>query len=292
MRGFVVELLEPLLARRRRRRRARAHVPAARPRRLRAAERAGRGLAPRQALLRRGVRERGPSRATIRTRTARPTSSSTSTRASSSARGRREPRDPAADMASTLLQAEKDGEPLDEDTIVGMLRLMLSAGHDSTTSALGTAIMQVARDAGIQQRLRRRPHPRSHPPSTSSSGSRRPSWRCRATPCATSSCTGERCAPENASSSSGRRQIAIQRRSPIPTTCVVERAPNKHLVFGVGIHKCIGMPLAVLELRVVLEELLVRTQWISLAGPVVRTSWPRWGVSSLPLEVAVAREAA
>ena len=52
------------------------------------------------------------------------------------------------------------------------------------------------------------------------------------------------------------------------------------------------MPLAVLELRVVLEELLARTHWISLAGPVVRTSWPRWGVSSLPLEVAVAREAA
>jgi cytochrome P450 len=77
-----------------------------------------------------------------------------------------------------------------------------------------------------------------------------------------------------------------------PDTCAVDRAPNKHLVFGTGIHKCIGMPLAVLELRIVLEELLARTQCISLAGPVVRTSWPRWGVSSLPLEIAVAREAA
>jgi cytochrome P450 len=72
---------------------------------------------------------------------------------------------------------------------------------------------------------------------------------------------------------------------PEPERCLVDRTPNKHLVFGVGIHKCIGMPLAQLELRVALEELLARTGRIRLAGPAVRTSWPRWGVSSLPLEV-------
>ena len=46
---------------------------------------------------------------------------------------------------------------------------------------------------------------------------------------------------------------------PDPDACVIDRSPNKHLVFGVGIHKCIGMPLAQLELRVALEELLART---------------------------------
>ena len=40
---------------------------------------------------------------------------------------------------------------------------------------------------------------------------------------------------------------------------------------------------ALLELRVTLEELLGRTAWIELAGEPVRTTWVRYGVSKLPL---------
>jgi cytochrome P450 len=70
---------------------------------------------------------------------------------------------------------------------------------------------------------------------------------------------------------------------------VVARQPDRR---PLGIHKCIGMTFANLELRVILEELLARTSRIRLAGPVVRTSWPRRGVSSLPLELVGARPAA
>jgi cytochrome P450 len=47
------------------------------------------------------------------------------------------------------------------------------------------------------------------------------------------------------------------------------RHPKQHLTFGRGSHFCIGAPLARLEARIVLEELLARTRQISPA-PTVR----------------------
>jgi cytochrome P450 len=60
------------------------------------------------------------------------------------------------------------------------------------------------------------------------------------------------------------------------------------MVFGRGIHLCLGKPLALLELRVATRELLARTGWIEVAGDVERTSWERYGVSRLPLRVTPA----
>ncbi len=65
-----------------------------------------------------------------------------------------------------------------------------------------------------------------------------------------------------------------------------ERVPNRHVGFGRGIHQCIGAPLARLELRVALEELLARTRAFAVDGEVVRASWPRMGVDRLPLRLS------
>src|SRR5579875_1970359 len=51
-----------------------------------------------------------------------------------------------------------------------------------------------------------------------------------------------------------------------PDECVIDRRPNRHLVFGRGIHACIGRGLAEMELRAAVEEVLARTRWISLGS--------------------------
>jgi cytochrome P450 len=59
--------------------------------------------------------------------------------------------------------------------------------------------------------------------------------------------------------------------------------PEKHIAFGHGVHKCPGELLARLEVRVVLEELLARTESFALEGPVELAQWPEYGPKALPL---------
>ena len=61
---------------------------------------------------------------------------------------------------------------------------------------------------------------------------------------------------------------------------VIDREPNPHVAFGVGIHRCMGSNLARRELRVALEEFLIRYPDFSLAPG----SDPVWyGIDPLPL---------
>ncbi len=65
----------------------------------------------------------------------------------------------------------------------------------------------------------------------------------------------------------------------------LDRDPTKNLLYGAGIHVCPGAPLARLELRILMEELLGRTRRIALVpgNDPVKTIYPASGFSSLPL---------
>lgn len=67
-----------------------------------------------------------------------------------------------------------------------------------------------------------------------------------------------------------------------------DRDHSLSLLYGAGIHACPGAPLARLELRVVMEALLARTEWISprTAPPVSRAVYPAGGFAALPLHLA------
>ena len=189
------------------------------------------------------------------------------------------PLDPAEDPVTGLLLADS----VTEDDVVQVLRLLLTAGHNSTTSALGICILAVARDPEVQRRLRAEPE---LIPSAVDEFMRletpvmaMPRWAARDT-----SLSGRTIDAGDQLFlvwQSGNRDRDFWGDD--VDECVVDRRPNPHLVFGHGLHRCIGDVVALLELRVTLEELLGRTAWIELAGEPVRTTWVRCGVSKLPL---------
>jgi len=66
----------------------------------------------------------------------------------------------------------------------------------------------------------------------------------------------------------------------------IAREAKRHLAFGEGIHHCLGAPLARLEGRIVLEQVLAHMPSYRIVGPVERvTTHNTRGVVRLPIEV-------
>ncbi len=83
--------------------------------------------------------------------------------------------------------------------------------------------------------------------------------------------------------SGNRDEGAIER----PDEFIVDRArPRTHLSFGFGIHRCVGMRLAELQLRIVWEEMLKRFERIEVVGEPKRvySSFIR-GIEDLPVRI-------
>lgn len=72
-----------------------------------------------------------------------------------------------------------------------------------------------------------------------------------------------------------------------PNKFRLDRDPAKNLLYGAGIHYCPGAPLARLEMRVFLEELLARTREIAFAPeqPSTIAVYPASGFATLPLRI-------
>src|ERR1700726_4979047 len=73
-----------------------------------------------------------------------------------------------------------------------------------------------------------------------------------------------------------------------PYEFIIDRPrPRTHLSFGFGIHRCVGMRLAELQLRIVWEEILKRFENIEVVGEPKRvySSFVR-GIESLPVRIA------
>ena len=79
----------------------------------------------------------------------------------------------------------------------------------------------------------------------------------------------------------------MQKRVADPEELDVTRGDNKHLGFGVGIHYCLGAPLARMELEVALTTIFHRLPNLRLTVPVSDLQWREApilnGVKQLPV---------
>jgi cytochrome P450 len=84
--------------------------------------------------------------------------------------------------------------------------------------------------------------------------------------------------------SGNRDDEAIER----PYEFLIDRArPRTHISFGFGIHRCVGLRLAELQLKIIWEEILKRFDHIEVVGPPKRvySSFVK-GYETLPVRIA------
>lgn len=164
-------------------------------------------------------------------------------------------RQPREDLMSILLSPTEEGDLLSEDEMLGFCFLLLLAGIETTTAALGNAAALLDRERGERKRLIDDP---SAIPNAVEEALRYDS------PVQGLSRTLTRDVELH-----GRRLAAGERVHmlfaaanrdeavfPDPDRFDTSRDPNPHLAFGFGVHFCLGASLARLELRIGLEELL------------------------------------
>lgn len=190
----------------------------------------------------------------------------------------------APDATDALLATAVDGVRFDDEQIVSVLRNW-TAGHGTVAAGLGILALHLAEKPDLQERLRRDPAliPAAIEEILRADG------------------------PLVANPRTTTREIEIQGRI-IPagarltlmwiaanrdprvfddaTAVDLERSTDASLLWGQGIHFCQGAPLARLELRVALEELLARTKHFEFTDqPARRAAYPSNGLATLPLRV-------
>jgi cytochrome P450 len=177
---------------------------------------------------------------------------------------------PGPGLTSRLVEAEFNGERLEDQEIVGFVALLLIAGHITTTALLGNAVVTFDRNPAAAAALRSAPA--GLPPALEEVLRLLPPF-----PELGRRTTGElelggHRIPENAIVMA---DLAAANRDPAffdrPDAFEPGRTPNPHQTFGHGIHFCFGAPLARLEGRIAFEVLFSRYRELAVAtdAPVV-----------------------
>jgi cytochrome P450 len=169
---------------------------------------------------------------------------------------------PGDDLLSELLGTEVDGKPLEDSIILGVAALVLIAGVDTTWSAIGSSLWHLATHPDDRKRLVAEPELmatgveellRAYSPVTMAR-------------VVTGDIEFKGCPMKEGDKvlmnfpAANRDPEAFEH----PDDVMLDRAHNRHVAFGSGIHRCAGSNLARMELQVALEEWLHRIPEFSM----------------------------
>jgi cytochrome P450 len=175
--------------------------------------------------------------------------------------------DPGDDVLSMLINAEEEGDKLNEDELIAMMFLLIFAGYETTVHLITNAVLTLLQHPEELEKLRSNPE--------LADGAVEEVLRFRGPVHGTK--------PNWAKEDVEMHGVLIKRGTPVmpllgaanrdprvfenPEVFDIERSPNKHLAFGYGIHLCLGAWLARLETRVALNTLLRRNPNLRMAVP-------------------------
>lgn len=188
------------------------------------------------------------------------------------------------DVTDALLATSVDGTQLDDEQIVSVLRNWV-AGEGTVAGGISLLVLYLAEHPELQHSLR-------HDPSLIPAAieeilrvddplvaNRRTTTR--------EVEIGGRTIPEGSSVSlmwiaANRDPRAFETADDVR----LDRGTEDNLVWGHGIHVCLGAPLARLQMRIALEELLSRTTTFSVGGEVRRSVYPSDGLALFTLRLS------
>lgn len=196
---------------------------------------------------------------------------------------RRMPR--SADILDAVLYAKIDGKNITDEEAMGVIYILIFGGFGTTADAISNSMYRLACDQELQARLRA--HPDLIPSAIEEFLRYDPPVGMQPRFCVADTEIGGRLIRKGdriaVSLVAANRDAAEFSR---PEVLDIDRDRNRHLAFGVGVHRCIGSNLARLNLRTSLEQLLVRLGRFELkekhAAPVRHAAFA-WGIESLPL---------
>jgi cytochrome P450 len=193
--------------------------------------------------------------------------------------------DSSPDLMSDLVRVRVHDKTLDDDQIVGLLRTW-TAGHGTVAAALGIVLRYLAEDVELQARLRS--EPQLIQPAI---------WEILRSdgPLVSNTRTATRDVEIGGQAIQSGERISLMwiaaNRDPAvftnPREVVLDRGADDNLLFGAGIHRCLGESLAILNLRVALEELLQAIPSFGSGAPGApsRSVYPSNGLRVLPLRL-------
>jgi cytochrome P450 len=191
---------------------------------------------------------------------------------------------PEADLISTLVAAEIDGERLDDSDVLMFCLTLLVAGNETTRNLLSHGTLALATHPSERAALAAEPG--GMPAAVEEMlrwGSPITSFMRTATRDAV--LRGQRIR-------AGERVLVFYAAAnrdedvfgPDAEVFRCTRDASRHVAFGFGAHFCLGASLARLEAQIAFEELLARFRGIELAGPVERLRSPLVrGIVHLPV---------
>jgi cytochrome P450 len=195
------------------------------------------------------------------------------------------PRDPASDLTTALLNARPHGKPLDHEKLIGAVRQPFVIVWLATSHSLGNMLTRLVEDARLQERLRDEP---------ALIAESLEEFLRMDMPQLGFARTSDGDFEYKGKIFKDKEPIALvfpaANRDPEvfenPEEFRIGRSPNPHLTFGAGIHACPGKNIARAVVLAALESLIVGTGKLGLSGEIEREHWPFRASRSIPVEVS------
>jgi cytochrome P450 len=191
---------------------------------------------------------------------------------------------PRDDMLSALIAAEEAGDKLNEDELLATCLLLLVAGHETTVNLIGNGTLALLRHPAELTKLRENPGliTTAVEELLRFDGPVQRTARIPSEDITIGGVTigkGEMVMPFLGAADRDPAQF------PDPDRLDITRADNRHIAFGMGIHFCLGAPLARMEGQIAINTLLARLPKLALATdrPRFRQSLTLRGLETLPV---------